>query len=335
MPRLLKHFLVGLVIFTCASLLGAWVTGASAQQAPTTGEKAPQVVEVGIYLLSVYELTHGADSYMADSYLWFKWKGDIDPTKTLEFTNMVDRSTATIDQQSKEPLILPDGTKYQIMKVEGRFTDPSEFYDYPFDDHDMSIHIEDSVYGVDGLVYKIDSSSNFDRDLSIPGWRIVGMRNEVAPKLYDSQFGLSDPPIKYSNASFALVIERPSATFYWKLLLPLVVIVLAGLSALIMPPSNVDARSALVAGSLLTTVFLQKSYSDMLPNIDYLVLMDKIYVAAYLVILVALMRTLYSYVTIHVRTDGRGAVLWKVDRYLFVILVLAFFAASAVLVISR
>ena len=335
MPSRLKQLFVGLVLFLLFSTPIALATETSVPPSSSPKEKAPQVVEVGIYLLSVYELTHGADSYMADCYLWFKWKGETDPTKTLEFTNMVDRSTAIIDQQIKDPLILPDGTKYQIMKVEGRFTNPSFFYDYPFDDHDMSIHIEDSVYGTDDLVYRIDSSSNFDRDLTIPGWRILGMRSEVVPKLYDSQFGLSDPPIKYSNASFALVIGRPSTTFYWKLLLPLVVIVLAGLSALIIPPANVDARSALVAGSLLTTVFLQKSYSDLLPNIDYLVLMDKIYVAAYLVILVALLRTLYSYVTIHVKIDGKASVLWKVDRYLFIILVLSFCTATAVLIISR
>lgn len=335
MLDLVKRLTLGLMFLAWLSASPALATGTVTQPDPSASTKSPEVVDVGIYLLSVYELTHGADSYMVDAYLWFKWKGDIDPTRTLEFTNMVDRSSATIDQQNKDPLILPDGTKYQIMKVEGRFTDPSVFYDYPFDKHDMSIHIEDSVHGTDQLIYRIDDESHFDSSLEIPGWKIAGMKDYVFAKLYDSQFGLSDPPISYSNATFSLVIERPSATFYWKLLLPLGVIVLAGLSSLIIPPSIVDVRAALVAGALLTTVFLQKSYSDMLPDIDYLVLMDKIYVAAYLAIIAALMRTLYSYVKIHGISDGRDAQLWKTDRLLFAGLVLAFFTATAALVVLR
>ena len=47
-------------------------------------------------------------------------------------------------------------------------------------------------------------------------------------------------------------------------------------------------RTALTATALLTLVFLQKSYSDELPEIGTLVLMDKIYAVAYLLVLATL-----------------------------------------------
>jgi len=43
-------------------------------------------------------------------------------------------------------------------------------------------------------------------------------------------------------------------------------------------------------GSLLTAVFLQQSYSDALPDVGYMVLMDKIYLLAYLLIAAVILR---------------------------------------------
>ncbi len=227
--------------------------------APTsTSIKVPEVVEVGVYLLSVYDLDHGASSYLMDMYLWFKWKGNIDPTQTLEFTNMIDKSGASIDNSDSVPDNLPDGSKYKIIKVEGRFTDPSSFYNYPFDTHDISIKLEDYVYGTNDLIYKIAPETSYDRKLSIPGWNIIELKTTVDSNSYDSTFGVDDPSLMYSKATFALVIERPTAIFYWKLMLPLAFIVLAGLTALVLPSGDFDARSALIVGALLTTVFLQR-----------------------------------------------------------------------------
>ena len=31
-----------------------------------------------------------SNTYDIDTYIWFRWKGKIDPTKTIEFINMVE-----------------------------------------------------------------------------------------------------------------------------------------------------------------------------------------------------------------------------------------------------
>jgi hypothetical protein len=50
----------------------------------------------------------------------------------------------------------------------------------------------------------------------------------------------------------------------------------------------------LPATALLTTVFLQQSYVDQLPQVGYLVLMDKFYVLAYLLLFITLIRIIYT-----------------------------------------
>ena len=62
--------------------------------------------------------------------------------------------------------------------------------------------------------------------------------------------------------------------------MPRFIVFSASLAALLIRPQDLDVRTALPAGALLTAIFLQKSYSDSLPDLGYLILMDKIYLVA-------------------------------------------------------
>ncbi len=117
-------------------------------------------------------------------------------------------------------------------------------------------------------------------------------------------------------------------------MLPLTFIFLAAVAALLLPPQDIDSRSALIGGGLLTTVFLQKTYSDLLPDIDYIVLMDKIYIAAYIGIIVALIQIIHSYLKVRV-SEELDLGLARIDRQVFVGLLLSFFTASVAIVLYR
>ena len=54
--------------------------------------------------------------------------------------------------------------------------------------------------------------------------------------------------------------------------------------ALLLNPVLTETRAALPASALLTTVFLQQSYTASLPETGGLVLLDEIYVVAYILI---------------------------------------------------
>ena len=82
--------------------------------------------------------------------------------------------------------------------------------------------------------------------------------------------------------------------FYWKLLLPLIVVLCGSWIVLLLEPCQIDVRTGLPATALLTTVFLQQGYVDQLPQVGYLVLMDKFYVLAYLLLFITLIRIIYT-----------------------------------------
>lgn len=334
MGWLLRIVIAVLLALETLTLAGRAETAApSPAQGASAAEATPQHVELGIYPISIYDLDTSRNTYFIDFYLWVKWTGDIEPLQTLRFVNMVDEWDSLKEQLSAKHTVLPDGTKYQFLRIEGRFVHPFDFRHYPFDRQTLRILIEDEEHATDTLVYSIDqNNSRVDKDLQIAGWDIKNVSTEVTERHYDSNFGVSGLDATYSVASFLVEIARPPSLFYWKLMTPLTIVLLAALSSLLLPTQQLDARAALVASGLLTAVFLQRTYLDNLPDIGYLVVMDQIYLLAYFVILVCLFRVAYTFVMTRAADESARIPYVKADRIVMMALLLLFMCASFVIV---
>ncbi len=255
-----------------------------------------QKVAVGFYPVNIYGLDISSNTYYVDTYVWFRWKGNIDPLTDLEFVNAVDDWGMTQKPGYEKPQQLADGSRYQIVRVEGRFVQPFVLTRFPLDHQRLSITIENSIYTADQLVYLPDpKDSGFADTVSVQGWRINGWRLQPFLHDYPSQFGWDGngtPP--YSAIRYDLLVSRPLNYFIWKLLLPLIIVLFASWGALLLNPSYVESRIAIPVTALLTIVFLQQSYSDALPEVGYLVLLDKIYALAYLLVIAAIMEAIIT-----------------------------------------
>jgi len=104
-------------LFTFLLLLLTWTSSWAADE---KSKKAPQKVYTGIYLMNVYDLDINGYSYYADFYLWFRWKGKLDPTK-IEFVNSIEKWGSTQVMFHDSTKTLPDGYSYNGMRFEGRF----------------------------------------------------------------------------------------------------------------------------------------------------------------------------------------------------------------------
>lgn len=254
-------------------------------------------VETGIFAMNLYNLDASSNSYYLDFYIWFKWKGDIDPTANLEYTNGVEDWGVISTPAYEKPEKLPDGRLYQALRVEGRFVQPFALSRYPLDQQELKVLIENSVYATDQLVYVADEQqSGYSSDLSIPGWKLQGfdlsnLVREYATNFGDSRMGSTS---QYSSLQYSLTVTRPVSFFIWKLLLPLIIVVVASWGALLLSPEYVDSRIIIPVTALLTTVFLQQSYSASLPDVGYLVLLDKIYAIAYVLIIISILEAIIT-----------------------------------------
>jgi hypothetical protein len=301
-------------------------TYTSLDEVPASAQK----VSIGFYPVSVYQLDMASNTYYIDTYVWLRWKGAIDPTATIEFTNMVEEWGKQQESLLAETKVLSDGSSYQIMRVEGRFVQPFSLADYPLDKQKLSIMVEDTTNGVDVISYVIDAeSSGIGESLQIPGWQLGGWSSKTFVHDYGSKFGEEATPSSYAAAQFSIDISRPLSFFYWKLLLPLFIVLSAALASLFIRPNDLDVRTALPAGALLTAIFLQKSYSDNLPDLGYLILMDKIYLVVYALIVLTLIRAIFAYRATINADDAKVAAVHATDRKLFLLQVFVFLAVIA------
>ena len=222
------------------------------------GNNEPQKVYTGIYLMNVYDLDVNEYSFYADFYLWFKWKGDRDPTN-IEFVNSIEKWGFTQTMFHDTALVLPDGYSYNGMRVEGRFYYSFALSRFPLDQHSLDIRLENIIHPIDSLVYVPDTSTVYLRkDLVIPGWSIEksGITSHV--NFYETGFGDSSQRAdRFSNCTFHLLISRPWSYFLLKLMLPLIVVICASLGSLFIHPVYIDARTSLPIGGLLRSVAYQ------------------------------------------------------------------------------
>jgi hypothetical protein len=262
--------------------------------APAPGQyPEAEIVKTGIYLMNIYEMEINTHTFNADFYIWFKWKGDRDPSN-IEFVNSVQKWGLTQTYFYEEPILLEDGYFYNGMRIESRFYHAFELGGFPLDRHTLSIQIENMDYPMDSLIYEPDSDAVFIREsLRLPGWDIMAPESGSRVNSYPTDFGEAGKrALSFSNFTFQLTLVRPVSYFFLKLLLPLFIAILIGLGALFISPQYTDARISVPIGSLLAVVFLQQSYSDALPDVGYMVLMDKIYLVVYVIVSSIMLRVM-------------------------------------------
>lgn len=294
----------------------------------------PIEVTVGFYLTSIYGLDQQASSYYADFYLWMRWSGEVDPTFTVELLNNVERWGLTMTPIFEEPSVLPSGEYLQQFHVQGQFFQPLSMIDFPLDRHGLSIQIEDSSYQKSQLVYVADQSqSGISPDLRLPGWVVTGWNLTTPEHQYETGFGETTTSSQnYSIAQFTLEIERPASYFRWKLMLPLLIVLILGCSVLFVHPTYTEIRLAGPATALLTLVFLQQSYTSSLPDGGSLVLLDKIYALAYALVIGLIIITILS--SHWIRADeAQVARVVRLDRIGAALLLGMFLVGTAILLI--
>ena len=294
-------------------------------------------VRTGVYLNNLYDLNMSAHSFYADFYIWFKWKGDFDPTN-VEFVNAIEKWSVTSNMFDGDstPVVLKNGSNYRIYRIEGRFFHSFSLNRFPLDEHALDIQIENPDADVDSLIYLPDTSTVaavIRPSLHLVGWEQNGCQLLHKVHDYGTNFGNPDENARqYNNLTFTVELSRPVRYFFLKMLLPLIIVMFMSLAALTLHPKHIDTRSSLPIGGLLTAVFLQQSYSDALPDSGYMVLMDKIYLLVY---------NLISLVMLHVVVAGNRSSLkeknknlehlFRMEKRLALVYFIVFLAGVAVL----
>jgi hypothetical protein len=272
-------------------------------------ERALYKVQVGVYSTSNYELDLTVPSYSSSGYVWLRWEepmqryvesrgGDISSLFIVLNTLLSDKDSS-LNPVGEAPIKLADGSYYQLFTYVGRYyVDRASFRHYPFMNISLPLVIE--ANDVDGqLGYRnlrlLPEIRNSGMGLyaHMIGWLNMGWSIAEYRHHYATNFGLGVEENEYSQILFEISYGTSSWASFWRLLLPLVVLMTMVLLVFKVRPDEQDARASIPVTVLLTLVFLQQTYRDQLPDLPFLTFLDQVYVVAYVVTLAAFVLVLW------------------------------------------
>ena len=288
-----------------SSQRGESLSGGEIQADIDALDDAQYHVKIGVYSNSTYDLDLSIPSFSSNGYVWMRWKqplqdyleaNDTDLQEHISLLNaLLSDADPVLHPVQDKPAILSDGTYYQLYTYVGRFyIDRASFRHFPFLTISLPIAIEaDDVAGGLGygtLRFEPDSRNSgmgLYAGTGIIGWLNRGWSIAEYRHNYATNFGLGGLDRDYSLILYDITFGTSSWSSFWRLMLPLLVVMVMVLLVFKIRPDEQDARAGIPVTVLLTLVFLQQVYRGELPDLPFLTFLDQVYVIAYVVTLFA------------------------------------------------
>ncbi len=287
------------------SVLVALVSGLAALMtlpAPAGADPGADQVFVGAYVKDVQEIDVATESFTVDIYLWLRWKNpNINPSATLEamnssgFENSTTSATGGVTPKMlyDAPVDLPDGSKYMLMRYQGVFSRKLMLRDYPFDTQMLRVVFKDERADTRTLNFVPDTEPiSINRSLlnTIPGYSLGTPTLSIIDHQYETNFGdIRVPPdgVPFSCIAIDLPVKRNVLPHIVKLFVPIFIVILITALIFVLPARLEEARAGIGITALLTIIALQWSTEGDLPSVEYLTMLDVIYILSMIYIVAA------------------------------------------------
>lgn len=293
----------------CAALwLCAAATPAAAEGA------APALVEVGVYVASLYSPDVVDGSIGVELYLWWITADpEYRPFDVMQILN--GRSWTTRGVYRRE---LSDGRHYSAGFVQATINHGFDLRNYPFDRQAIEIVIETPYTVEEVLLVPDHSDSLISEFVSVTGFRVEPLTLREVTREYASQFGLGDAGTsRFSRLVIGVGLVRESGRVLVALSVGFIVAnLIAGLIYFIQI-SALSVRTAMVASAIFAAVGNMYLLTTELNPAAGSLLVDRIAGATFAQIVVALLTSMV--VERVARTDMRRAtrINWVVFALVF------------------
>ncbi|MFM1770507.1 MAG: hypothetical protein RJA22_3036 [Verrucomicrobiota bacterium] len=273
-----------------AVLFSGLVGGAAALAA------APVEVRVGFFMTRLHQVDFSGNQYSFEGFLWFQWDtnrwGQVmgsglageavrGPHQTVEVMGAMEG----FEQQEAQ-----EKPGYACLKLRGRVSNPWDVRQFPFDQQQLLLTVEDASYESDKVSYVLDAAnSGVDEALGVPGWEPGPLTAVRSEHTYASTYG--DPDLRtgegstYSRATFVLSIAREGWAYGLKVFVGMLVSVGIGFCSLFIRPVDVDPRFGLGVGALFGVVGSEYVVSNIMPDSGRFSLADGLHCLSLVIVL--------------------------------------------------
>ena len=230
--------------------------------------------------------------------------------------------------------------RYICYRVTGTFFFVPDLKNYPFDTQVLPITVENATLEMEELLF-VDDTISYEKSgtppvrwglspsLSIPDYTLSRVDRDIFESKYPTSFG--DPSrnpkgTHYSRFSLKVSFVREYWSYAFKILIPLLIILLMAYLVFFLPPNQLDTAASVAMTALLSCMAYNVAVSQNMPEIGYLVLSDKFFIATYVLLFLTLAQTFIAFI---LDGNGKPEAALKLDlasRWIFPVLVTVIFA---------
>jgi len=293
------------IVISCIFLGILYAEAAFAQQkefARPGVKVVPTTVSVLVWIVDIDTINSASQNFVANAFIALQWKddrliyrgGEVRKYKLtdiwnprVQIANEIGLIRKTMPEEAE---VSPDGTVIYRQRYVGPFSQPLNLHDFPFDTHVFQLHFVAVGYMPDEVRFVPDPrlvagglkyGAGIANNISLPDWKIIGF--ETKPLPYTTVPG-------YDTAGYALefTAERHVHYFIWKIIFPLILIVLMSWSVFLIDPTNASTKIGVATTAMLTLIAYRFVIDSQVPRVPYLTRLDIFIIADTLLILSSL-----------------------------------------------
>jgi hypothetical protein len=206
----------------------------------------------------------------------------------FNFLNQIDIPNA---KSIEQPNVITDTINnniYVLLKMKCTMKQSWEVLDYPFDDQELLINVENSLFDTKSLVFKADTlDSNFDTNMNVDGWTVKNFKVSTGISPYPTAFGFPNSKIHesdYSKYTISFTLERNAFGLFLKIFLGMYIAFLISIVTFILKPDEIEPRFGLPVGGLFAAVGNKYIIDSILPESSSFSLVDSLHSITFLFI---------------------------------------------------
>lgn len=281
----------------------------------------PTDVYVGIRMMDLRAISDRDQSMTVDLGVVLKWKDprlanlngcEISLDDVWSPGIAIENSGRLITSRPREVTIGPGGLVTYTQRYFGSLATYHSLHDFPFDKQNFVITLISVKYGEDMVKLHVDDKVTGRRSkLNISDWTVGDVKAEIG-RVFADAYGRY-----HSRYSLSIPAQRITGYYLWKILLPLVFIVMMSWAVFWIDPARFGPQLGLSATSMLTLIAFLFATSTMLPALGYFTTLDIFIVGSTILVFLALVEAL---TTSYLVSRDKGKLARKIDsacRFIF------------------
>ena len=273
-------------------------------------------IEVRVFLIDIEGVDTVAQSFTANLTIVARWRDsslahDGPDSISVPLNEVWFPIIQILNQQKlvstlpRSVEIHPDGEVVHRQRFWGSFSQPLDLHSFPFDTQRLNVRLANVDFGADVINLIPAPDSGISKKLTMPDWEVTGW-DFVA-----TDFPFDDESSRIEGMVFSLEVKRDSNFFIYKVLLPLVLIVMMSWLVFWIDPSLVASQISVSVTAMLTIIAYRFALAGIMPRLGFLTGLDYFVLVSTLVVFLSMIEVIY---TAYLSTNDQLDKARKMDR---------------------